>query len=143
ANFYKLGWDGEIKNISNSINIEMLNNKEINYFIDFLFKKCDYFGTSNYPSKSCEVFESINLNSQEKGYIIRKIPLQEDDNFIFFILIPFIMIYGIILSLSFDFFSLYLHKELFIALIISFLSGFIILKLLIRYKMSKKQQHYY
>lgn len=121
--YYILDWDGNLKNISVVFNKKIINKNE-SKFVDFLLKKCNYFGTADYPSESCEVFISINLNNYEKGYIVRKMPLLKDNYFIYYFLSPFLIFLGIITSFSLpnDFFY---YKELFWSFI-PFIIGFFI-----------------
>src|SRR3989344_6005072 len=93
--FFKLGWNGELKAVTILSNNNVLNNKE-STFSDFIFRRCDYFGAANIPAPSCEVYEKIQLNNKEEGYVVRNIGLTEDDDFIFYLIIPYMAIFGFI-----------------------------------------------
>ncbi len=124
-NFFKLGWDGELKARTTLSNNNVLNNKE-STFSDFIFRRCDYFGAANIPARSCEIYEKIQLNNNEDGYIVRNIGLTETDYFIFYLLMPYFILFGTLSSLSsFSLPSEFgFYIELFIGLI-PFVIGFI------------------
>lgn len=131
-NFFKLGWDGESKTLPTLSNIKALDNKE-SIFSDFLLRKCDYFGAANIPARSCEVYEKIQLNNNEEGYVVRNIGLTEDDDFIFYLIIPYLAIYGFITSFPYLIFSIPSNIDIFIIEmgvgLVPILIGFVVVRL--------------
>ena len=124
--FFKLGWDGELRDISNTTNKKLVNRQEVN-FSDFLSRKCNYFGTSNSIATSCEIYTKLELNNNESGYIVRSVGFTDDDDFVFYLFIPYFILLGMFTSLSlprqFEYFV-----ELLIG-VIPFVIGFIAVKL--------------
>jgi len=95
----KLGWSGETKIINPPANNETLNNKE-SLFSDFIFRKCNYFDNSDSPVSSCEIFIKLELGSNQEGYIVRSVGFTDEDDFIFYLLIPYFVLFGTITYFS-------------------------------------------
>lgn len=122
----KLGWNGELITIET-----ILDNKALDYnespFNDFIFHKCNYFGTADSIARSCEVFTKIKLNYNEDGYVVRSTGFTDDNDFIFYLIIPFFVLFGMLTSLS-----LPRQIEYYIELLIGlfpFIIGFVAVKL--------------
>lgn len=123
---FKLGWSGELTTIKTFSNIKVLNHNE-SPFNDFIFHKCNYFGTADSIAPSCEIFTKFKLNNNEEGYVVRSVGFTDDDDFIFYLLIPFFVLFGILTSLS-----LPREIEYYIELLIGLfplIIGFIVVKL--------------
>lgn len=122
----KLGWSGELTTIKTFPDNNTLDYNE-SLLSDFIFHKCNYFGTANSIAPSCEVFIKLKLDNNEGGYIVRSIGFTEDDDFIFYSIIPFFVLFGILTSFSLprDFF---LYVELFYGLV-PFIIAFLVVKL--------------
>ncbi len=88
--FYRLGWDGERKEISSEVDRTAVKNKQ--QFLHLLFRRnCNYFRISP-EVYACEAYESITLNDHSTGYMVRLLPFEEENNFFVIMLIPFMAI---------------------------------------------------
>lgn len=90
--FYKLGWDGELKDISSDVRQDILTDKQ-SYVPLILQRNCNYFQIANI----CEVYETLQLDKGNKGYLVRLYPAFEEMEFKFVISLPF---YGFLIFKS-------------------------------------------
>lgn len=88
SNFYSLGWSGKIEDISHRTNKSLISSKSP-YILLFITRNCLFFGTGG-PSSSCETYETIPLSSGHIGYIVRLVPLTEENDFILSLFAPLI-----------------------------------------------------
>lgn len=88
--FYRLGWDGERKEISSEVDKTAVKNKQ--QFLHLLFRRnCNYFRISP-EVYACEAYESVPLHDHSTGYMVRLLPFEEENNFFVILLIPFMAI---------------------------------------------------
>lgn len=92
--YYVVGWDGSLKNITPTVNVKAITQSQPLSSIIF-HQNCKYFGIwpANY---SCEIYELIKLSNENKGYIVRNMPLDEDSDLLLIMISPIIMIPSLI-----------------------------------------------
>ncbi len=121
--YYRVGWDGEFKNITSSINAISLKNGSSLYSL--LFKKnCNAFhAVEGLPS--CDVFEKVSLQNGDTGYVVRMSPFQEEDDLSVVMIMPFFglfwMFSGPMTNLSSEqlYFFLFISSSFIIPLFVS------------------------
>ncbi len=94
-NYYKLGWDGELTDVTSIANKSIID-LSVAQYIRFLTRTCNYFGTAGYPAPSCEVYATLKLNSNETGYIIGHVGFTEENVIWFYIIIPLLILSSIV-----------------------------------------------
>lgn len=129
--FFKLGWSGELVTLQILPDDKFVINKK-STFNDFLFRRCNYFGSANMPAQSCEIYIKIQLDNNTEGYIVRNIGLTEQNDFIFNLIFPFFVLYGLIFSLPYSITSFPTNIYMLIEIIFSllpFILAFIFVRL--------------
>lgn len=78
--FLRLGWDGKLEDITKLTNKESLNSS-LPYAFRVATDTCRPFEkVGKYPT-SCLIYVTVDLNNNEKGYVVRRAPGAEEDNF--------------------------------------------------------------
>lgn len=95
--FYRLGWEGKFEDISHFENKPFP--KSVPYILKLVTKHCQDFEPTLQYLSDCQTYVSIDLDSKEKGYIVRRIPLTEDDSPLFIFIVPPIVLLGLIESI--------------------------------------------
>ena len=78
------------------------------------------------------MYEKIQLNNKEEGYVVRNIGLTEDDDFIFYLIIPYMAIFGFISSFPISISSIISNIRILVEMgfgLVPFLIGFIVVYL--------------
>ncbi len=123
SQFFKLGWSGELSPLQmlRADNKIVINKKSI--FSDFLFRRCNYFGTvtANMPAESCEIYIHMQLDDNKEGYIVRNIGLTEENSFYYNFIFPYFVIFGFIFSLPYSITSFPTNIYMLIEIIFSLL----------------------
>lgn len=78
--FLRLGWDGKLEDIT-QLTSESAINSSLPYAFKLITGACRPFEiVGKYPD-SCLVYVPIELNNNEIGYVVRRAPTSEEDNF--------------------------------------------------------------
>lgn len=94
--FYRLGWEGKVENISSFVNADSIN-YELKFVESILQGKCKTFETTLKNLPSCQIYFSIDLGQDQRGYVIRRIPITDENDFQFIFIAPFVVIFSPIL----------------------------------------------
>jgi hypothetical protein len=87
--YYRLGWDGRLEDITTKVNEKLLKARTP-YFILFMTRNCNFFGSEN--MNACEVYESIDLSTNQRGYMVRLEAMEEENDIMFISVIPIILL---------------------------------------------------
>ncbi|MDQ3099315.1 MAG: hypothetical protein M3Q44_06210 [bacterium] len=102
--FYRLGWEGKVVNISSTVDKILLDNRTP-FTFRVITHQCRVFEQTINETLDCQIFTSLPLENNNRGYIVRRVGVGEEENdFVFlFIFIP--------LALPLALFNGYLYPE--------------------------------
>lgn len=127
--YYSLGWEGKLQDISSQVNSGILENN-MSYPLKFLGCNNKIFKIYDQSSYSCEIYESIYLDKNETGYMVRLFGLREEMDFFLVLLFPVFILMNIAQS-----------DKYLIAVLLSYIIIPSLITLLIIYVIRKKESY--
>jgi hypothetical protein len=95
SNYRLLDWSGKLKDITTQTNTYLLESRAP-YISKFLTRNCSFFSRYGDSPYYCEVFEAVQLENNDIGYVVRLIPLTEETWLPFFVVMP---LFGLLFTL--------------------------------------------
>lgn len=88
TNFYRLGWDGHIVNITETVDKDLVDNRTP-FTFRVLAHQCHIFDATLDWMPDCQIFERIDLGNSDTGYVVRRVGVgSENYDFMFYTVFP-------------------------------------------------------
>lgn len=89
--FYRLGWDGVLRDISSEMKTLPSSVPSQDIWNIFSRSRCNYFRSEPVDTlDACEIYMRVSLPEGNYGYMVRIDPQEEEDDFLFTLLLPVI-----------------------------------------------------
>jgi hypothetical protein len=92
---YLLGWEGKLEDITKTSSPPT----PIPYLIRVLTNQCKPFKAEPTFLPDCQTYESLDLGNGEKGFVVRRIGVTEEGDFLFVLLMPILATLGTVGSI--------------------------------------------
>lgn len=92
--YFRIGWDGHLSNISNNVKTSHLSINQSNLDL-LLWNRCDTFGSFPTPQDACELYQTFSLSNGDMGYMVRLYPSVEESWLWLYMLHPIVSFYFI------------------------------------------------